>query len=96
MDRGDVTVNSTNPISEKAIYELRRMPGVQHVEPVRVVPAILRTGRYSHRGVVEGIALDARLYRAVDADWLGDRAAGKVDRAGHRAAGPCRSRRERR
>lgn len=68
VDRGDVTVNFTNPISEKAIYELRRMPGVQHVEPVRVVPAILRNGRYSHRGVVEGIASDARLYRAVDAD----------------------------
>ena len=42
------------------------MPGVTLVEPIRIVPTVLRNGRYSYRGAIEGIPKDARLYRAID------------------------------
>jgi putative ABC transport system permease protein len=66
VDRSDVTVSFTTAVSDKTIYELQRMPGVTLVEPIRIVPTVLRSGRYSYRGAIEGIPKDARLYRAID------------------------------
>lgn len=68
IDRSDVMVSFNQDVSETAIFNLRRMEGVTLVEPVRHVPAILRNGRNSHRGVVTGLAPDARLNRALDND----------------------------
>lgn len=68
IDRSDVTVSFTHAASEATIFELRRMPGVTLVEPVRHVPAVLRNGLDTHRGVVSGLAPDARLSRALDGD----------------------------
>jgi putative ABC transport system permease protein len=68
LDRSDVTVSFTHAASESTIFELRRMEGVTFVEPVRHVPAVLRYGLATHRGVVTGLAPDARLSRAMDAD----------------------------
>jgi len=68
MDRSDVTVSFTHAASEKTIFELRRMEGVTLVEPLRHVPAVLRNGLDTHRGVVSGLAPDARLGRALDSD----------------------------
>src|SRR5690554_7179122 len=45
VDRSDVTVTFTEAMSDKAILELQRMPGIIEVEPVRIVPAVLRNGR---------------------------------------------------
>ena len=67
MDRSDVTVSFTHAASDGTIFELRRMPGVTLVEPVRHVPAVLRNGRDTHRGVVSGLPPGARLGRALDA-----------------------------
>ena len=67
MDRSDVTVSFTHAASDATIFELRRMPGVTLVEPVRHVPAVLRNGRDTHRGVVSGLPPGARLGRALDA-----------------------------
>jgi putative ABC transport system permease protein len=65
VDRSDVTVTFTDPVSDKTILELRRMPGVLHAEPARAVSTIMRNGLYSRRGAIEGIPEDARLYRAM-------------------------------
>lgn len=68
VDRSDVTVSFTQAVSDKTIYELRRMPGVIHAEPTRIVPTILRNGLYSYRGAINGLTRDAYLNRALDAD----------------------------
>lgn len=68
VDRSDVTVSFTHAASEATIFELRRMEGVTFVEPVRHVPAVLRNGLATHRGVISGLAPEARLSRALDAD----------------------------
>lgn len=68
MDRSDVTVSFTDAVSEATIFELARMEGVILVEPVRHVPAVLRNRLATHRGVVTGLAPQASLSRALDAD----------------------------
>ncbi len=68
IDRSDVTVSFTHAASKSTIFELGRMQGVTLVEPVRHVPAVLRNGRDTHRGVVTGLAPQARLNRALDTD----------------------------
>ncbi len=68
MDRSDVTVSFTHAASEATIFELRRMEGVQLVEPVRHVPAVLRSGLATHRGVISGLAPNASLSRALNSD----------------------------
>jgi putative ABC transport system permease protein len=69
VDRSDVTVAFTHPVSETTIFALRRMKGVTLVEPVRQVPAVLRNGLHTHRGVITGLAPDAQLARALDAEF---------------------------
>lgn len=68
IDRSDVSVGFTHAISEAAIFNLKRMPGVEHVEPVRHVPAVLRNGLNTHRGVITGLTPGARLNRAISKD----------------------------
>jgi putative ABC transport system permease protein len=68
IDRSDVTVSFTHAVSDTSILELRRMPGVTYAEPVRQVPVVLRNGLDSHRGVITGLAPQARLSRALDSD----------------------------
>jgi len=67
MDRSDVTVTFTRAASDTTIYDLRRLPGVLLVEPVRVVPTVLRSGLYSYRGAINGLTEAPRLNRAIDA-----------------------------
>ncbi|MCO6439561.1 MAG: FtsX-like permease family protein [Nitrococcus mobilis] len=68
IDRSDVTVTFTEAMSEKTILELQRMPGVIEVEPVRIVPAVLRNGLKTYRGAINGLVTEPRLNRAVDQD----------------------------
>jgi putative ABC transport system permease protein len=68
VDRSDVAVSFTHPISDKALFELARLPGVQHVEPVRHVSVVLRHGLDSHRGVLIGLPPSPELNRALGAD----------------------------
>ena len=70
IDRSDVTVGFTHAASEATIFELARMDGVTLVEPVRHVPAVLRNGLLTHRGIVSGLPPDPRLSRALDADLV--------------------------
>ncbi|MEF8734912.1 MAG: FtsX-like permease family protein [Candidatus Accumulibacter meliphilus] len=68
IDRSDVTVSFNEPLSDKAILELQRMKGIIEAEGFRVVPAVLRNGRYSYRGAVSGLVAEPRLNRVVDAE----------------------------
>ncbi|MCE8546722.1 FtsX-like permease family protein [Ruegeria pomeroyi] len=68
IDRSDVTVTFIHPIAEQSRHDLAAIPGVIEVEPIRVVNAVLRNGRHSYRGAVNGMTVAPRLYRAVDAD----------------------------
>lgn len=70
IDRSDVTVTFTEAMSEKTILELQRMPGVIEVEPVRIVPAVLRNGLKTYRGAISGLVTEPRLNRAVDKDIM--------------------------
>jgi putative ABC transport system permease protein len=67
IDRSDVMVSFTHPVSDKTLFELARLPGVEHVEPVRHVPVVLRHGLQSHRGVLTGLPPAPVLNRALDA-----------------------------
>ncbi len=68
VDRSDLAVGFTHPISDKALFELARLPGVQQVEPVRNVSVVLRHGLESHRGGLTGLPPTPVLNRALDAD----------------------------
>jgi putative ABC transport system permease protein len=53
-------------VSRRTVYELQNLPGVIEVEPVRIVPVVLRNGPKSHRGAINGLIPSPRLNRAVD------------------------------
>lgn len=64
----DVTVTFNEPVSWRAVHELRSLPGVQHAEAFRVVPGILRNGHRSYRGAVQGYLPDSELFHVLDRD----------------------------
>jgi putative ABC transport system permease protein len=68
VDRSDVTVSFTHPVSDKVLFELARLPGVQRAEPVRNVGVVLHHGLESHRGVLIGMPGSPELNRALDAE----------------------------
>lgn len=67
MNRGEMTLGFTSKQTDKALLELRRLPGVEHVEPSRVVSVMLRNGTYSYRGAIEGRPEFPLLSRVIDA-----------------------------
>ncbi|MDX1780037.1 MAG: FtsX-like permease family protein [Thalassovita sp.] len=69
MDRSDMTVVFAASQPPKALLELGRVPGVEHVEPVRIVSAVLRNGTYSYRGSIEGRPELSELNRVIDTDY---------------------------
>lgn len=66
VDRSDVTVSFTHPVSDKTLFELVRMPGVERAEPVRNVSVVLHNGLESHRGSIIGLPPSPELNRALD------------------------------
>jgi putative ABC transport system permease protein len=68
VDRSDVTVSFTYPVSDKTLFELTRMQGVLRAEPVRNVSVVLRNGLETHRGVLIGLPEAPELNRALNAD----------------------------
>jgi putative ABC transport system permease protein len=65
-ERQDVTVNFVEPRSERARYELARLPGVIAVEPQRTVPVRMHAGHHERYLAVTGIPDTQRLKRIVD------------------------------
>lgn len=66
IDRSDVTVTFNQAMSNKSVFELQNLAGVIEVEPVRIVPVVLRHGLNSRRGSINGLVAAPRLNRAVD------------------------------
>ncbi len=67
VDRSDMTVSFTHPVSDKTLFELLSLPGVERAEPIRHVSVVMRHGLESHRGVLIGLPSQSELYRALDA-----------------------------
>lgn len=65
--RQDATVSFTHALAEEALGELRTVPGIRRVEPVRSWPARLRAGARSALVAVTGVEAGADLTRIVDA-----------------------------
>lgn len=66
VDRSDATVTFVEPQSDRVLLELAKMPAVVAVEPVRVVPVILRHGVLNYRGAVQGLVVTPHFYRVLD------------------------------
>ncbi|WP_417807212.1 ABC transporter permease [Thioclava sp.] len=68
IDRSDASVSFDNPVSDSMLYNLQSIDGVLAVEPFRSVPVVLRNGRESYRGAIEGLIAQPQLYRAMAKD----------------------------
>jgi putative ABC transport system permease protein len=64
----DVTISFAEPRSSAAARELGRMQGVQSVEPMRIVPAKLRSGLREQREALQGLPARQALYRVYDVE----------------------------
>jgi putative ABC transport system permease protein len=64
--RQHVTVNFVLPASARAFYEMERLPGVLQAEPVRAVPARLRSAHRSRIVSIQGLVTAPHLNRVVD------------------------------
>jgi putative ABC transport system permease protein len=68
IQRQDVTVTFTLPVSGRALYDIRRLPGVITAEPARAVAVRLRAGHRSRITPITGLVAGASLNRVVDVD----------------------------
>ena len=66
VDRSDVLVTFTEPLSEKALLELSSIGGVSFAEPFRSAPVLFSNKRIEHLGGINGLAANPVLNRAVD------------------------------
>ncbi|MGB2713198.1 MAG: FtsX-like permease family protein, partial [Vicinamibacterales bacterium] len=64
--RQDATVNFVEPRAGRAAYEVERLPGVMDIEPMRNVPARLRSGNRSRTLAITGLPSTPHLNRVVD------------------------------
>lgn len=62
----DVTVSFTEPRSSEAVRDLARLAGVQAAEPMRIVPAKLRSGWREQREALQGLPARQELFRVYD------------------------------
>ncbi|MDH3981196.1 MAG: ABC transporter permease, partial [Gammaproteobacteria bacterium] len=66
--REDLMAIYTEPTSERSLYSLRSLQGVEHVEGFRAVPANLRFQHRSYRTAVNGIEPQGSLMRLLDTE----------------------------
>lgn len=62
----DLTITFIGPVSSRAMYSLRNLPGVTNVEAARSVPARLRFEQRTYRASVQGMDSDGVLRRLLD------------------------------
>jgi putative ABC transport system permease protein len=68
--RQDVTLTFVQPVSAAARYELRKLPGVLSVQPVRTLPVRLRFGSRERYLALTGVPRSPALQRIVTRDGL--------------------------
>lgn len=66
VQRYDMSLVTTNPVSDRAIYEVASMPGVVYCEPTRSVSTRFRAGSRHRRVGIQGIPAGSKLYGLVD------------------------------
>lgn len=66
--RADITAIYTEPTSQRSLYSLRSLRGIEHAEGFRVVPARLQFEHRSYRTSVQGIQPDGELMRLLDTE----------------------------
>lgn len=66
--RSDLTAIFTEPSSQRSLYSLTSLQGVEHAEGFRDVPAKLQFEHRSYRTSVQGIDPDGQLMRLLDAN----------------------------
>ncbi|MDH4285699.1 MAG: ABC transporter permease, partial [Gallionellaceae bacterium] len=66
--REDISVTFTDPTSRRALFDLQALPGVEHAEVFRAVPARLRHGHISYRTAVRGVESGGDIQRLLDAE----------------------------
>lgn len=66
--RDDLTVAFIEPTSRRVVHELAALPGVQRVEPLRTVAAILHHEHRSYRTAIQGLSPDGDLRRLLDTE----------------------------
>jgi putative ABC transport system permease protein len=66
--RDDMMITYTEPTSQRSIYSLRDVQGIEHVEGFRDVPARLRFEHRSYLTSVTGVQPDGELMRLLDSD----------------------------
>jgi putative ABC transport system permease protein len=64
--RQDATVSFVRPRSSSAYFDVRHLPGVMDVEPMRSVPVRLRAGARSRTLAISGVLSSPHLSRVVD------------------------------
>ncbi|MGD2118121.1 MAG: FtsX-like permease family protein [Chromatiales bacterium] len=64
----DLTAIYTDPTSERSLYSLRSLQGVEHVEAYREAPIRIQFQHRFYRTTVTGIQNDGRLMRLLDTD----------------------------
>ena len=69
VQRQDLTVGLIEPRAEGVLHELRRLPGVRAVEPLRSVPARIRFGNRSRQLAVTGFPAEALHNRVINRHW---------------------------
>lgn len=64
--RSDLTTLFTEPGSQRSLYSLTSLRGVEHAEGFRTIPAKLKFGHRSYRTSVQGIQPNGQLMRLLD------------------------------
>jgi putative ABC transport system permease protein len=68
VERQDLTITFIEPRGDRALREVRHMPGVIYTEPFRTVSARFRVGPREELTAITGLPLRSRLTRPVDAN----------------------------
>ena len=66
--RQDLSLGFTTPREISALEEIRLMPGVLKVEPLRTVAVLLKSGHYAKRSSIMGLRPVPDLHRILDRD----------------------------
>jgi len=66
--REDVDISFARSIPSKSLEEIKVIPGVLMVEPIRRVPVYFKHGHLKKRGSITGLIADPKLKRVIDKD----------------------------
>ena len=66
VQKSDLVLHFTDPTPQRALAELKHVPGVLYAEGFRNVPVRLVNGRHHYRSSIQGMDAEPRLYGLID------------------------------